>query len=72
MAPICIQKSCGVVIGTEYPEQIVEHKTVSKSKMGRMKEAYDVAKKSAAQQSSRSETDQPKVPVAASRKRLRK
>lgn len=40
-APILIQKKCGVIVGDSYPDRIVEHKTISKSNMSRMKEAYD-------------------------------
>jgi cryptochrome len=40
-APVAIQQKCGVVIGETYPHPIVDHKTISKSNMGRMKEAYD-------------------------------
>ena len=47
-APLEMQQKLGVVIGKDYPEPIVEHKTISKSNMGRMKEAYDAHK--AAQQ----------------------
>ena len=36
-APINIQRNCGVVIGEDYPERIVEHTTTSKSNMARMK-----------------------------------
>jgi len=36
-APLNIQKSCGVVIGKDYPEPIVDHTTISKSNMERMK-----------------------------------
>lgn len=40
-APLSVQKQCGVIVGENYPHPIVEHKTISKSNMGRMKEAYD-------------------------------
>lgn len=39
-----MQQKLGVVIGKDYPEPIVDHKTISKSNMGRMKEAYDAHK----------------------------
>jgi hypothetical protein len=39
-----MQQKVGVVIGKDYPEPIVDHKTISKSNMGRMKEAYDAHK----------------------------
>ena len=47
-APLELQQKLGVVIGKDYPEPIVDHKTISKDNMGRMKEAYDAHK--AAQQ----------------------
>jgi len=43
-APLAVQQQCGVVIGEDYPAPIVEHKTISKSNMGRMKEAYAAQK----------------------------
>jgi cryptochrome len=43
-APLAMQQKLGVVIGKDYPEPIVDHKTISKSNMGRMKEAYDAHK----------------------------
>lgn len=39
-----------MIIGKDYPEPIVDHKSVSKSNMGRMKEAYDAHKANAVQQ----------------------
>jgi cryptochrome len=49
-APLEVQRKCGVIIGKDYPEPIVDHKSVSKSNMGRMKEAYDAHKANAAAQ----------------------
>jgi len=43
-APMEVQKRCGVIVGENYPEPIVEHKSISKSNMSRMKEAYDAHK----------------------------
>lgn len=43
-APIALQEKCGVIIGKDYPYPIVDHSVVSKSNMGRMKEAYDSQK----------------------------
>jgi len=43
-APIAIQKKCGVIVGENYPDPIVDHKVISKSNMSRMKEAYDAHK----------------------------
>ena len=40
-APIAVQRKCGVVVGENYPHPIVDHKEISKSNMGRMKDAYD-------------------------------
>lgn len=40
-APEEVQRKCGVIVGENYPYPIVEHKTISKSNMARMKEAYD-------------------------------
>lgn len=51
-APLSVQQGCGVIIGKDYPEPIVDHKVISKSNMARMKEAYDAAKAAAAVQAS--------------------
>jgi len=40
-APLAIQQQNGVIIGEDYPHPIVEHKSISKSNMARMKAAYD-------------------------------
>jgi cryptochrome len=40
-APIDVQRRCGVIVGVNYPHPIVEHKTISKSNMLRMKVVYD-------------------------------
>lgn len=40
-APKHVQEKCGVVIGTDYPKPIVDHKIVSKENMNKMKIAYD-------------------------------
>lgn len=45
-APLSVQQGCGVVIGTDYPAPIVDHKSISKGNMGRMKEAYNAHKTS--------------------------
>mmetsp|Transcript_27587 Transcript_27587/g.39483 ORF Transcript_27587/g.39483 Transcript_27587/m.39483 type:complete len:607 (-) Transcript_27587:86-1906(-) len=42
-APISVQQEAGVVIGNNYPPPIVEHTSVSKANMSRMKAAYDAA-----------------------------
>lgn len=39
-APLSLQKSCGCVIGEDYPARIVIHETVSKENMNKMKIAY--------------------------------
>mmetsp|Transcript_15839 Transcript_15839/g.29886 ORF Transcript_15839/g.29886 Transcript_15839/m.29886 type:complete len:565 (-) Transcript_15839:8-1702(-) len=43
-APPHVQQKCGVIIGNDYPEPIVDHMEISKSNMGRMKAAYDAQK----------------------------
>jgi len=43
-APMSVQEQCGVIIGKDYPEPVVEHKSISKSNMARMKAAYDAHK----------------------------
>ena len=48
-APLEIQKKAGVIIGKDYPEPIVEHKSASKVNMSKMKEAYDRNKREAEQ-----------------------
>jgi cryptochrome len=40
-APLAVQKEAGCIIGTDYPNPIVEHREVSKRNMGWMKQAYD-------------------------------
>lgn len=35
-----VQQSAGCIIGKDYPRPIVEHETVSKENMNRMKDAY--------------------------------
>ena len=47
-APLSVQKSCGCVVGKDYPAPIVEHSIVVKENMNRMKAAYDAGKASAA------------------------
>lgn len=42
-APLAVQKAAGCLIGTDYPRPIVDHATVSKENMGKMKIAYDKA-----------------------------
>jgi len=39
-APKAIQKQSGIIIGETYPAPIVEHKTISKWNMARIKDAY--------------------------------
>ena len=36
-----MQQKAGVIIGKDYPKPIVDHQIISKSNMGRMKQAYD-------------------------------
>jgi len=60
-APTAILERAGVVLGDNYPEPIVEHATVSKANMGRMKEAYDAHKlKQEAMKKQRSSSPQKK------------
>lgn len=40
-APPSILENAGVILGKNYPHPLVEHKTISKENMGRMKQAYD-------------------------------
>lgn len=40
-APLAVQEKAGVIIGVDYPRPIVDHTIISKSNMGRMKQAYD-------------------------------
>ena len=47
-APAALQKSCGCVIGVDYPAPIVDHAVASKANMGKMKLAYDAHKVAAA------------------------
>lgn len=43
-APLSVQQKAGCIIGKDYPRPIVDHATISKENMGRMKAAYDAAK----------------------------
>ena len=43
-APADLQKRCGCIIGQDYPLPIVDHKTISKENMSKMKAAYDAHK----------------------------
>lgn len=43
-APKATQEACGCVIGKDYPKPMVDHSTVNKINMGKMKNAYDAAK----------------------------
>lgn len=36
-----MQKKANCIIGKDYPAPIVDHKDISKTNIGRMKEAYD-------------------------------
>lgn len=40
-APLEVQKKANCIIGKDYPNPIVDHKDISKTNIGRMKEAYD-------------------------------
>ena len=40
-APASTLANAGIVLGQDYPYPLVEHKTISKENMGRMKQAYD-------------------------------
>jgi len=64
-APLSVQEACGVVIGTDYPAPIVDHQSVSKGNMGRMKEAYDAHKMSQAGNAA-SETSRQRTVVSGS------
>ena len=55
-APLEVQKKCGVIVGENYPEPIVDHKSISKSNMSRMKEAYDAHKNGTPMQIPRAES----------------
>jgi cryptochrome len=46
-APPGVQKAANCIIGKDYPSPIVEHKTIVKANMGRMKQAYDAHKAAA-------------------------
>lgn len=44
-APLEVQKKANCIIGKDYPNPIVDHKEISKTNIGRMKEAYDLNRK---------------------------
>jgi hypothetical protein len=46
-APVGVQKDAGCIIGTDYPAPIVDHKTVCKVNMEKMKSAYAAHKAAA-------------------------
>jgi len=52
-APTSVQKECGCVIGVDYPNRIVDHDTIHKANMGRLKAAYDAGKEEAAKSGSK-------------------
>ena len=39
-APLSVQKGCGCIIGQDYPKPIVDHDTIHKENIGKMKAAY--------------------------------
>ena len=43
-APLSVQKGCGCIIGQDYPKPIVNHDTIHKENMGKMKAAYAAGK----------------------------
>ena len=43
-APLAVQQKCGCIIGEDYPLPMVDHTSVSKINMGRMKVCYDANK----------------------------
>lgn len=45
-APLSVQKGCGCIIGQDYPKPIVDHDTIHKENMGKMKKAYAAGKES--------------------------
>ncbi len=42
-APLSVQQKTGAIIGKNYPPPLVDHSSVSKANMSRMKQAYDAA-----------------------------
>lgn len=68
-APLDVQKRCGVIVGENYPHPIVEHKTISKSNMGRMKEAYDAHKVAVAAAAANTKTSGKKQNASRKRKK---
>ena len=63
-APEEVQKKANCIIGKDYPAPIVNHKEISKTNIGRMKEAYDKNKamKSPAKKPAASSPDTKKSP----------
>ncbi|KAI7839651.1 hypothetical protein COHA_006460 [Chlorella ohadii] len=47
-APLSVQQAAGCIIGKDYPRPIVDHATVHKENMAKMKAAYDAGKAAAA------------------------
>mmetsp|Transcript_2721 Transcript_2721/g.8143 ORF Transcript_2721/g.8143 Transcript_2721/m.8143 type:complete len:197 (-) Transcript_2721:206-796(-) len=43
-APIGVQKQAGCIVGVDYPKPIVDHSTIHKVNMARMKRAYELNK----------------------------
>uniref|UniRef100_A0A383VLE2 Photolyase/cryptochrome alpha/beta domain-containing protein n=1 Tax=Tetradesmus obliquus TaxID=3088 RepID=A0A383VLE2_TETOB len=46
-APLDVQQRCGCIIGKDYPFPVVDHTTISKVNMGRMKAAYEANREAA-------------------------
>ena len=43
-ASLCVKNGCGCIIGQDYPKPIVNHDTIHKENMGKMKAAYAAGK----------------------------
>ncbi len=54
-APLSVQKGCGCLIGQDYPKPIVNHDTIHKENMGKMKAAYAGGSTAAAEKPTKAE-----------------
>jgi len=71
-APKEVQKSCGCIIGVDYPHPIVEDHTIqSKLNMDKMKKVYDAAKVNKAAKSKKRNAAPAKGPSSSSKKKKR-
>ena len=70
-APAATLANAGVFLGDNYPYPLVEHKTISKENMGRMKQAYDGHKARQAAEAEAAKAAKKKASLQPSKKKRR-